>query len=637
MSLKTYRADIDGLRAVAVISVLLYHLGVAGFSGGFVGVDVFFVISGFLITRLILNEMKEERFSFVEFYGRRARRLFPAFFFMVVMSFIAAYFLFTPEHMARFSGAVVYALGSISNFYFWGESGYFDASSNLKPLLHTWTLGVEEQFYFIWPIILLLMVKKTKPWIAPAFMLIAGAVSLFYAEWFLISDPEAVFYLVPFRVFEFAVGGILVWFIHVQTRNKIVLEVVPAIGLGMIIYSIYAYSDDTLFPGLSALLPGIGAALIIYSTKSKIIGGILGNKLFVKVGLISYSLYLAHWPVIVFYKYYKFDASNSLTGFEIISLIVVMFVIAILMYVFIETPFRKKVIRGKLVSAPAYGFICVVCSMLFIIPAASAWSNEGWVWRYTNLSETTRNELVSFDGKFRDYAYKKIIELHKLPYENNKKKKVLVVGDSQAGDFINMLYENNYHTLINLSSIILGAKCQPLLPSSVDLNIYIGDKYKATCESQRKKYASSNKLEEADVVILTAAWRNWGVKHLSNTINQLRQRGIKEIYVIGSKTQGESGQTLLARFMKVQGIEAFSASRQSNKIQHINMKLKENIASYAFIDIYKFICTSSNHCLVLSPGGKVIFYDKSHVTPDGAKYLGGILKNAGELKFLSEI
>ena len=168
VKISNYRPDIDGLRALAVLCVIFYHLGFESFSGGYVGVDVFFVISGYLITNLIVDEVKETKsFNFANFYVRRARRLFPALFFTCLLSFIFAFLLFSPLHFDRFGGALTSTMMSISNFFFWNESGYFNASSDFKPLLHTWSLSVEEQFYFLWPATLVFLLIRASKWIVP--------------------------------------------------------------------------------------------------------------------------------------------------------------------------------------------------------------------------------------------------------------------------------------------------------------------------------------------------------------------------------------------------------------------------------------------------------------------------------------
>jgi peptidoglycan/LPS O-acetylase OafA/YrhL len=320
-----YRADIDGLRAVAVLCVLFFHLDFAAFSGGFVGFDVFFVISAFLITRLIFNEVKiNQSFNFAHFYSRSIRRLAPALIVTLSSSWIFAFLLFSPEHFKRFGGALLSAMLSISNFFFWSESDYFDTAVEFKPLLHTWSLGVEEQFYLLWPALLVFLLFKGPKIVAPLFLLVGITLSLLLnvifadgnsglvaslpkaiGEWF--SDGAAtIFFLTPFRIFELGIGALMVWLIQYKPRNSLVLEPLVIIGLSMIGYGVFAFDKTTLFPSYNALLPCLGAALIIYAGSAKYTGRLLNNVIMVCIGLISYSLYLVHWPLFIFYQYYNF-------------------------------------------------------------------------------------------------------------------------------------------------------------------------------------------------------------------------------------------------------------------------------------------------------------------------------------------
>jgi peptidoglycan/LPS O-acetylase OafA/YrhL len=212
-----YRSDIDGLRAIAVLSVIFYHFGVKTFSGGFVGVDVFFVISGFLITRLIMDAAGNGTFTFGSFYLRRARRLLPAMLFTIFVSFVLGAVLFTPTHFERLGGSALHGLLSISNFFFWNESGYFDADSAVKPLLHLWSLSVEEQFYFIWPLSVVLLLKiPFSRIVMPVIFVLLGVASWAFTEWCLDVDPSAAFFLLPSRIVEFCLGAIMVWVVGWQ-------------------------------------------------------------------------------------------------------------------------------------------------------------------------------------------------------------------------------------------------------------------------------------------------------------------------------------------------------------------------------------------------------------------------------------
>jgi peptidoglycan/LPS O-acetylase OafA/YrhL len=306
--LQTYRPEIDGLRAVAVISVLLYHVGVLQFSGGYVGVDVFFVISGFLITRIIFEEASRTgTFSFSNFYLRRLRRLFPALLTTVAISFLFGYWLLSPLNFREFGGSAITALTSVSNFFFWAHSGYFDTAAISKPLLHTWSLSVEEQFYLVWPAFIATLTLKK--WPVPVVLLAAGAASLLFNIPFSSGDTSTIFYLTPFRVFEFVIGAILIWLPQISRYR--INQALTLGGLLLIAFSVLTYTQKTIFPSFHALPPCIGAACVIYAGNNPIAKLLLGNRLSVFIGKISYSLYLVHWPLIVFYRYYVFDPPRS--------------------------------------------------------------------------------------------------------------------------------------------------------------------------------------------------------------------------------------------------------------------------------------------------------------------------------------
>ncbi len=267
-----YRPDIDGLRAIAVLSVLLFHAGFEDFGGGFVGVDIFFVISGFLITRLILTDLDRDRFSFVQFYGRRMRRLFPAFFVAVFACFVLSVLLFLPEDLDRVGKSTVFASFSAANFLFWGEAGYFDSDALTKPLLHTWSLSVEEQFYLLWPATLVVLNRFGGERVTLAVLTITSVLSLVIAERWLQVDAPGAFFLLPSRIVEFGIGALMVWAVRRQPRNELSFEPIFAAGIAAVMHSVLTYSEDTLFPGLTALVPRIGSALLIYAGGARYLG-----------------------------------------------------------------------------------------------------------------------------------------------------------------------------------------------------------------------------------------------------------------------------------------------------------------------------------------------------------------------------
>ena len=360
MNNKDYRPDINGLRAIAVLSVIFFHAGFSAFGGGFIGVDVFFVISGFLITRLIRGEFDNGTFSFGRFYLRRARRLLPALFFVYVLCFIFAYLLLIPEHFALFGKSLLSSVFSVSNMYFWSEAGYFDAEAIFKPLLHTWSLSVEEQFYLFWPASLVFLLKRKKVWLAPVVIVIAGIISLILNPLF-IGSPATVFYLIPFRVFEFCIGALMVWLVQTQPKNALMLEPLLLLGLGMILYCAMTYSRNMDFPSFNALPPCIGTALVIYSGTATYSGKILSNRFMVFIGLISYSLYLTHWPALVFYKYYRFEPISMYETWCVLGL---SFLLSVAIYYGIELPCRKT---GRVAQLPPRRFAASFITIAFAI------------------------------------------------------------------------------------------------------------------------------------------------------------------------------------------------------------------------------------------------------------------------------
>ncbi len=394
-----YRPEIDGLRAFAVASVFLYHAGFSYFAGGFVGVDVFFVISGFLITGIVASEVKETgAFDYLRFYERRVRRLFPALFIVCAVSFVASALLFAPKHLALFSASLISALTSVSNIYFWLKSGYFDADSHFKPLLHTWTLSVEEQFYFLWPPALALLGRKAPAWVTMATLLVLFALSLFANIIFapgiqkfpILADKFAngsstIFFLMPFRIFEFAIGAALVWLEQYQPKSNLVREGALVLGLALIACAVFRFTSHTTFPSTNALVPCFGSALVIYGGRSRYTVWLLRNRAAVGLGLISYSLYLVHWPVIVFYQYLTLAPLGWLDEITVFGISIC---ISILLYHWIEHPFRRKAPR---VWWPRKIFLsaCGALTLVLIVPGMTALS--GWKWRVATFD--TENSI----------------------------------------------------------------------------------------------------------------------------------------------------------------------------------------------------------------------------------------------------
>lgn len=499
-----YRSDIDGLRAIAVLSVILYHFGVKSFSGGFVGVDVFFVISGFLITRLILDAAGAGTFTFGNFYLRRARRLLPAMLFTIFVSFILGALLFTPTQFERLGGSTLHGLLSVSNFFFWNESGYFDADSAVKPLLHLWSLSVEEQFYFIWPLSLVLLLKiPFSRSVTPVVFVLLGVASWAFAEWCLNVDPSAAFYLLPSRIVEFCLGAIMVWVVGWQLPawlENSVREVAVLIGLILIGYATIAFTKNTPFPGTNALIPCVGTSLALFGGSSRILGSVLRSQPMVFTGLISYSLYLCHWPIFVFYTYY-FD-SVDLSPFEIGGLTVFAFVVATLMYRFIERPFRfaKPGPDAKL-SSTQFALTCALFCLVLAYGSANSWATGGWYWRFGNTADV--EELFNLD-RLRAETIDYHREFVNGAAFRSSKKRILVVGDSHARDVSNGLHMALAERGYEVRMLELDDTCLQEINMEAKLAEPTRSELARGCPKQINAYRKSIKSKLADIIIYSA-------------------------------------------------------------------------------------------------------------------------------------
>lgn len=359
-----YRPDLDGLRAIAILPVLFFHLGFAGFRGGFVGVDVFFVLSGFFMAQIILSDLEKGDFNFRQFYLRRIRRIFPALFSMIAVSAVVAWFLFMPQEMRYFADSVRAAALFTSNVLFRREAGYFDISAEMKPLLHTWSLSVEEQFYIVFPIALVVSCRSARRHTG----VIMGTVLLLSfgaSSWAVFHSPEKAFYLLHFRVWELLTGS-LVALLPKVSYKVIFSQALTTLGLAGIFAAVFFYSPDTPFPGIYAALPCLSTALIIHARcREGLVAGLLSNPGSVFIGRISYSLYLWHWPAIVFARYV---IGHELTTAWAFGLAIISVVLAYLSWRFIEQPSRYGKFASSLpiifgvsgsavVSAVAFGFV----------------------------------------------------------------------------------------------------------------------------------------------------------------------------------------------------------------------------------------------------------------------------------------
>jgi peptidoglycan/LPS O-acetylase OafA/YrhL len=335
------RKEIDGLRAIAVLPVVLFHAGILGFAGGYIGVDIFFVISGYLITSSILEDSKRNNFSIIDFYERRARRILPALSVVLFFTTILAYVFMPPNLLKSYSESLISVTTFASNVFFYITSGYFSTASDEKPLLHTWSLAVEEQYYLLFPLMVVVLLPLGRKKLISIIVLLTS-ISLIFSQYLSTRNADANFYLIFSRAWELFFGSIIAFFsIDTWSVSREKRELIGILGLLIIFYSIIFFDSYTPFPSFYTLAPVLGTFLIIIFVDSNTyVGRFLSNNIFVTVGLISYSLYLWHQPLFAFLrlKYIGEPPTYMFIGTSICAIF-----LAFLSWKYIETPFRNKI------------------------------------------------------------------------------------------------------------------------------------------------------------------------------------------------------------------------------------------------------------------------------------------------------
>lgn len=510
-----YRKDIDGLRAIAVMLVVLYHFGFTQITGGFVGVDVFFVISGFLITQILAKQIEQKTFSFKEFYIRRIKRLMPAMLVMVGVSLAVFSFILLPNDYVMFSRSIIWVSAYLANIFYWKEyGGYFAGDTQEAPILHTWSLAVEEQFYLVWPIALIISYKLLGKHKTVILSILGTIAFVALSEIATKMTIGAAYYLLPTRAYELMIGASLALAWHrLPNSNKWLTDLLSVVGLVAILYSAFTLTKYDSFPGLNALFSTIGAALLLYTNREGlisvygndgnqgIVNKLISNKLFVFIGLISYSLYLWHWPMIVVVNYLAIDMTLLSRSLLVLAAIFV----AYLSYRFVETPFRlTKKPSGQIVrNAYVYPSILLICASLFII------SNDGFKSRFSDDVNRMDNALSTHSNELRKACHASLINARRTPNEacvvGNTKAKIkgLLLGDSHANHNTGFLDVIAKQEDVSIQDYTLD-RCPPII------DLYWGkSEYKAKeCKARNdlgKAYAISQGF---DFVVLAASWPN---------------------------------------------------------------------------------------------------------------------------------
>jgi len=381
-----YRPEIDGLKALAMIAVVLFHAGFDWFDGGFIGVDIFLVISGYLITTTLLAEMKQGTFSLLSFYERRARRILPLLFLVMLASMVGAWFWLPPQDMVNFSESLVASSFFVSNMFFWLESGYWGTINELKPLLHTWTLGIEAQFYLIFPLLALITWRWGKRWL-PTSLIGLGVVSFLGCQWGANHLPSANFFLLPTRLWEILMGaGVAIYLQPKKTLNQgwqsqeLVHEGLPILGLVFILFAVFAFDQTVPFPGALALFPTLGTVLILgFASPRNLVGQLLSTRLLVVIGMLSYGVYLWHHPLLAFARHSHLTEPSALLRGTLVAL---SFPLAYLSWKYVEKPFRSS----PWLNLKGVILVWLVGTMVFFNFGAVGYATEGFAGRSKQMS-----------------------------------------------------------------------------------------------------------------------------------------------------------------------------------------------------------------------------------------------------------
>ena len=625
----SYRSEIDGLRALAVIPVIFFHAGFKIFSGGYVGVDIFFVISGYLITSNIMSDLRDGKFSIARFYERRIRRILPALFFIMAACIVMAWFLVMPADFKDLSQSLIAVPLFLSNILFYFTSGYFDTASEHKPLLHTWSLGVEEQFYILFPLYLWAIfkfgLKKTVLGIVVFFVLSFACSEIMWRS----GEADTNFFFTPSRAWELLFGSLcalLPAMYPIQERaGPAIKNIFAAVGIVMIVLAIVLFRPDTPSPSFYTLLPVVGAGLIIlFATKETWVSRLLSIKLAVGIGLISYSAYLWHQPIFAFAR---LRSVEELSHADYFCLIAITLALAILTWRFVERPFRAP---GYLSQKRIFVLAAIGSALMIGVGVAGIMCN-GFPSR---IPENQQLFIPYFETKANGrYVSSRFKELHDDFPAGSTRKKALIVGDSFAEDFVNIAFESGSLRNYDIRTFRIPSRCQ-IYAGQEPADNFIDLKDQSLCQNADNLDKASGLISRADVVIFVSSWKKWSAERLPETIQSLNLRANQKLIVVGRKSFGAIN---LRKIMDVPAPERISLRSPIAKDHiEINQIMRTVLPPEVFVDTYGILCEESKECPLFTPEGKLISYDGSHLTKDGAAFVGKILFKAPALAAINK-
>jgi peptidoglycan/LPS O-acetylase OafA/YrhL len=611
-----YRADIDGLRALAVVPVLFYHVGVPGFAGGFVGVDVFFVISGYLICGMIDADIHNGSFSLGNFYKRRILRILPALFVMFLVTSILAYVYCLPVELEEYARSLASAVGSISNIYFAATAGYFDAPAATKPLLHTWSLGVEEQFYLIAPLLLLLayrfLPKRAK-------LLLAVLAVLSFATALAVSyrNTTFVFYLTPFRAWELTLGALLAIGFFPVPQTEFAKNICGTAGMLLVLATVVFGSSSVPLLAMTSLA-SIGAVLLIASSERgpSVAGRLLSLRPIVFIGLISYSLYLWHWPLIVFQRTDGLLVADASSSTSALVLIVVSVGVACLSWKFVELPFRSRArdtSKATVFSITSTAMVSAfaLCGMVLIANGAPFRFPERVVAIASYLAYDPSTTFRS--GQCYLSSNRQHLDVDTCITPDPKRPNYLLVGDSHAAHLWFGL--QSAMPEVNIMQATVGA-CRPVLEPVSMFDT------RACPKLMRFVFDDFLANTKVDKVLLSASWKDEDIPALSTTLDLLKQKGI-DVTVLGPIVEYDSALPRLLADEILHNKPSTASAMRTPGIHERDRAMSQIVTAKgaSYISVYDQVC-HNGRCDEFAEGDIPMQFDAGHLTAQGSIEIG---------------
>jgi peptidoglycan/LPS O-acetylase OafA/YrhL len=611
-----YRADIDGLRALAIIPVLFYHVGVPGFAGGFAGVDIFFVISGYLICGMIDADITSGSFSLGNFYKRRILRILPALFVMFLVTSILAYAYCLPVELKEYSKSLASAVGSVSNIYFGSTAGYFDAPAATKPLLHTWSLGVEEQFYLVVPLLMLLAYRFLPKHAKPLF---AALAVLSFAAAMLVSyrNTDFVFYLTPFRAWELMLGALLAIGFFPVPETGLARNLCGAAGMLLVLGAVVFGSASAPLLAVTSVA-SIGSALLIASSERRpsMAGRLLSLRPIVFIGLISYSLYLWHWPLIVFQRTDNLLVANASNTTTELVLIVASIGIACLSWKFVELPFRSK--ARDTPKAAVFGIASTAMASAFALCGLVLIAN-GAPFRFPDRVVAIASYLAyDSSAAFRTgscylSSNRQHLDVQTCMTPDPKRPNYLLVGDSHAAHLWFGLHSAMPEANIMQASV--GA-CRPVIQPVSMLDSRACPKL---MQFVFNDFLANNTV---DKVLLSASWKDEDIPALSATLDLLKRKGI-DVIVLGPIVEYDSALPRLLADEILYNKPATASAMRTPGIRERDRAMRQIVTAEGatYISVYDQVCRNGR-CDEFAEGDIPMQFDAGHLTAQGSVEVG---------------